>query len=64
MPESYPKALFLLQGADMSMYLIVAIVIYRFAGTDVESPALSSTSPLLQKLAYGIAIPTIVIAGM
>ena len=62
MPESYPKALFLLQGA--AMYLIVAIVIYRFAGTDVESPALSSTSPLLQKLAYGIAIPTIVIAGM
>ena len=63
-PESYPKALFLLQGVDVSMYLIVAIVTYRYAGSDVASPALGSTSPLLQKIAYGIAIPTIVIAGV
>ena len=63
-PETFPKALFLLQGADISMYLIVAIVIYRYAGTDVASPALGSTSPLLRRVAYGIAIPTIVIAGM
>lgn len=63
-PEEYPKALFLLQGVDTSMYLIVAIVTYRYAGTDVASPALGSTSPLLQKVAYGIAIPTIVIAGV
>ena len=46
------------------MYVIVAVVTYRYAGTDVASPALGSTSPLLRKLAYGIAIPTIVIAGM
>lgn len=46
------------------MYVIVSIVIYRYAGTDVASPALGSTSPLLEKIAYGIAIPTIVIAGM
>ena len=46
------------------MYLLVAIVIYVYAGASVASPALGSTSLLLQKLAYGIAIPTIVIAGM
>lgn len=63
-PESYPKAVFLLQGVDISMYLIVAIVTYRYAGSDVASPALGSTSPLLRKIAYGIAIPTIVIAGV
>lgn len=63
-PETYPKALFLLQGVDTSMYLIVAIVTYRYAGKDVASPALGSTSPLLQKIAYGIAIPTIVVAGV
>ena len=39
------------------MYLIVAVVTYRYAGTSVASPALGSTSPLLQKIAYGIAIP-------
>ena len=59
-PESYPKALFLLLGVDISMYLLVAIVTYRYAGTDVVSPALGSTSPLLRKITYGIAIPTIV----
>ena len=42
------------------MYLILAIVSYRYAGTDVASPALGSTSALLRKIAYGIAIPTIV----
>ena len=63
-PEEYPKALYLLQGIDTSMYLIVAIVTYRYAGSDVASPALGSTSPLLQKVAYGIAIPTIVVAGV
>ena len=63
-PEEYPKALFLLQGVDTSMYLIVAVVTYRYAGTDVASPALGSASPLLQKIAYGIAIPTIVVAGV
>ena len=63
-PEQYPKALFLLQGIDTSMYIIVAIVIYRYAGQSVASPALGSASPVLRKVAYGIAIPTIVIAGV
>ncbi|KAL6714821.1 hypothetical protein ACLMJK_007081 [Lecanora helva] len=63
-PETYPKALFLLQGVDTGMYLIVAIVTYRYAGSTVASPALGSTNRLLQKISYGIAIPTIVIAGV
>ena len=63
-PEQYPKALFLLQGVDVSMYLIVAVVTYRYAGTDVASPALGSAAPLVRKIAYGIAIPTILVAGV
>lgn len=63
-PRTYPKALYLLQGCDTSMYLIVAVVIYRYAGEGVASPALGSTSPLLAKIAYGVAIPTIIIAGV
>ena len=63
-PEQYPKALYLLQGVDVSMYILVAVVTYRYAGSDVKSPALSSASPLLSKIAYGIAIPTIVVAGV
>lgn len=48
----------------MSMYLIVAVVTYRYAGHDVASPALGSTSPMVRKIAYGIALPTILIAGV
>lgn len=46
------------------MYLIVAAVTYRYAGHEVASPALGSTSPMLRKIAYGIALPTILIAGV
>ena len=63
-PEDYTKALYLLQGADVGTYLLAAIVIYRYGGPEVSSPALGSTSGILPKLAYGIAIPTIVIAGV
>ncbi len=38
------------------MYIIVAIVTYRYTGQSVASPALGSTSPLLRKIAYGIAL--------
>ncbi|OBT71058.1 hypothetical protein VF21_10254 [Pseudogymnoascus sp. 05NY08] len=63
-PTDYPKTLFFLQGIDTSMYTLTAIVIYVYAGKDVASPALGSTGPILSKVAYGIAIPTIVIAGV
>ena len=63
-PAGYPKALYLLQAVDTSMYLIVAAIIYRYSGPNVKSPALGSTSPTLRKVAYGIAIPTIIIAGV
>jgi hypothetical protein len=46
------------------LYTVTAIVIYRFTGDGVTSPALGSTGPLLAKVAYGIALPTIVIAGV
>ncbi|KAA8650817.1 uncharacterized protein ATNIH1004_003506 [Aspergillus tanneri] len=63
-PKDFPKALTLLQCIDISLYLIAAVVIYRYAGDDVASPALGSASPLMSKVAYGIALPTIIIAGV
>ncbi|THC98559.1 hypothetical protein EYZ11_001989 [Aspergillus tanneri] len=63
-PTDYPKTLYMLQATDTSMYAVTAIVIYYYGGKDVKSPALGSTSPLISKIAYGIAIPTIVIAGV
>lgn len=58
-PTDYPKTLYMLQATDTSMYVITAVVIYYYGGKEVESPALGSTSPLISKIAYGIAIPTV-----
>lgn len=58
-PSEFPKALFMLQATDITMYLVVAIVVYRYAGVDVASPALGSASKVVVKIAYGIALPTV-----
>lgn len=58
-PKDYPKTLYTLQFTDTSLYLTAAVVIYYYGGDKVESPALGSTSPLIAKIAYGIAIPTV-----
>lgn len=63
-PNQYAKGLYLLQFVDTTFYTITAVVIYRYGGPEVSSPALGSTSSTVRKVAYGIAIPTIVIAGV
>ncbi|QSZ34471.1 hypothetical protein DSL72_006065 [Monilinia vaccinii-corymbosi] len=63
-PKEYPKSLILLQTVDIGLYFIAALVIYRYAGESVASPALNSNSPLIRKIAWGIALPTIIIAGV
>lgn len=61
-PREYPKSLFLLQGTDTILYIVSAVVIYCYAGPGVTSPALGSASPIIGKIAYGIALPTVYIA--
>ncbi|CAG7963107.1 unnamed protein product [Penicillium nalgiovense] len=63
-PRDFPKALALLQSIDMTLYIVAAVVIYRYTGADVASPALGSAGLLISRIAYGIALPTIVIAGV
>ncbi|OJJ08139.1 hypothetical protein ASPVEDRAFT_179311 [Aspergillus versicolor CBS 583.65] len=63
-PRDFPKALYLLQTFEIIFYTVAAVVIYYYAGQSVESPALGSAGPVLKKVAYGIAIPTIIGAGV
>lgn len=58
-PRDFPKTVFLLQGVDVGLYVLAGVVIYRYGGENVTSPALGSISPLMSKIAYGIAIPTV-----
>lgn len=63
--DDWPKALALLQIVDTTLYLIAAIVIYIYVGRDVPSPALSAArTETMRKAIWGVAIPTIVIAGV
>ncbi|KAL9062643.1 MAG: hypothetical protein Q9157_008745 [Trypethelium eluteriae] len=63
-PSDWHKALLLVQICETTLYLITAVVIYYFSGPNVTSPALDSAGPLVKKIAWGIAIPTIIIAGV
>jgi hypothetical protein len=58
-PRDFPKGLCLLQGIDICLYLVAAVVIYRYGGPDVSSPALGSAGHIVGKVAYGIALPTV-----
>ncbi|KAJ5598581.1 hypothetical protein N7537_008665 [Penicillium hordei] len=63
-PKDFPKALIMLQTFEIVFYTVAAVVIYYYVGQDVTSPALGSAGPILKKVAYGIAIPTIIGAGV
>jgi len=63
-PRDFTKALLFMQILAVTFYLIMATVIYYFAGPLVASPALGSASPLVRKIAFGIALPTIIVAGV
>ncbi|KAL3490052.1 transmembrane amino acid transporter protein-domain-containing protein [Aspergillus germanicus] len=63
-PKDFTKALVTLQVTNTTIYLITAVVIYRYAGAAVKSPALLSTSDTVSKVAFGVAIGTIVISGV
>lgn len=49
----------MLQIIDTVLYLVSAMIIYRYVGPDVSSPAINSLSPLMGKIAWGLAIPTV-----
>ncbi|KAH7085031.1 transmembrane amino acid transporter protein-domain-containing protein [Paraphoma chrysanthemicola] len=63
-PRDFKKALFLEQGIAVIFYMVMSVVIYYYAGPLVASPALGSAGPIFTKIAFGIALPTIIVAGV
>lgn len=53
-----------MQTLAVTFYMVISTVIYYYAGPHVASPALGSASPLVRKISYGIALPTIIVAGV
>lgn len=63
-PRDYTKSLIMLQSTAVTVYTIVAVVIYSYVGPDVPAPAISAASQTVRKAAYGVAVPTIIVGGV
>jgi hypothetical protein len=61
-PRLYTRSLLICQGAVTATYITVGTVIYYFCGSYVASPALGSSSVLIKKVSYGIALPGLVVS--
>ncbi|PPJ52493.1 hypothetical protein CBER1_10710 [Cercospora berteroae] len=57
--KDFTKAIIWLNALAIPMYVIVAGVIYGFAGQYVVSPALGSAPGTASKVAYGVLFPTL-----
>ena len=58
-PRKYTTAVMICQGTITVVYIVIGTVIYYYCGSYVASPALGSAGRLLEKVAYGIALPTV-----
>lgn len=62
-PKDYVKSIWALGLIEIFIYTITGALIYVFVGKSVESPALLSSSHLVSRIAFGIALPVIFISG-
>jgi hypothetical protein len=62
--KDFAPALFMQKSFEVVCYIIVACVIYAFAGDAVTSPALGSAPRLPAKIAYGVLIPCVLGTGL
>ncbi|ORY12242.1 transmembrane amino acid transporter protein-domain-containing protein, partial [Clohesyomyces aquaticus] len=63
-PKDFPKALAFMQITAITFYMLVSAIIQYYAGPLVASPALGPASPIIRKVAFRIALPTIIVAGV
>lgn len=62
-PKDYPKAVYLSMSLVTASYLTFSLVIYAWCGRWIASPSLGSAGPTVKRVAYGIALPGLVISG-
>ncbi|WVQ85847.1 hypothetical protein IAT38_008015 [Cryptococcus sp. DSM 104549] len=62
-PRLFPRALISSQSFLMACYLAFGMVMYAYCGQYVASPSLGSAGGTLEKIAYGIAIPGLIMTS-
>jgi hypothetical protein len=62
-PKDYPKAVYMSMSLVTASYLTFSLVIYAWCGKWIASPSLGSAGGTIKRVAYGIALPGLVISG-
>ncbi|KAJ5775297.1 uncharacterized protein N7511_000308 [Penicillium nucicola] len=62
-PKDYPKAVYLSMSLVTASYLTFSLVIYAWCGKWIASPSLGSAGETVKRVAYGIALPGLIISG-
>lgn len=60
-PRDYPKAILTAGILVTAIYLTFSLVIYRYCGVYLSTPAFGSAGELFKKISYGIALPGLII---
>lgn len=60
-PRRYTPALLICQACVSSIYTVISCVIYYYCGSYVASPALGSAGGVVKQIAYGVALPGLVV---
>lgn len=62
-PKDIKYAVWSVGGVQIVIYVLTGALIYAFVGNDVASPALLSAPGLIQRIAFGVALPVIFFSG-
>ena len=62
-PQDYKKAAYPVGVIVASVYLSFSMVIYYYCGKWIATPSLGSAGPVLKKVAYGVAFPSLIVSA-
>jgi amino acid permease len=63
-PQHYVRSMLICQATVCTIYLVIGVVVYKYCGSYVASPALGSAGPLMKKVCYSIALPGLFVTSM
>ena len=63
-PQDYFKSLYLCMSWIFTSYMVIGLVMFRFAGKWLSTPALGSAGSTIKIVSYGIAIPGLIAGAM
>ncbi|KAJ0421737.1 transmembrane amino acid transporter protein-domain-containing protein [Aspergillus carlsbadensis] len=63
-PTYYTRSLLICQSGVTAIYITIGTVVYYFCGSYVASPALGSAGVIMKKVAYGFALPGLIVTTM